>query len=69
MPITCPLGLTHLLPGEQSVSNEHARAWMLERTNAEVAILNFCPVRLMIFLRIWGTDWVALQQFSTISNG
>jgi hypothetical protein len=34
MPITLPLGFTHLLPGEQSVSNEHAKTGTLDSVNA-----------------------------------
>jgi len=48
MPLTRPLGLTHLLPGEQSVSNAHAMAWALESANAKAAIRNFGLIFFMV---------------------
>ena len=45
--MTRPLGLTHLLPGEQSVSNEHAMLCTLENTNAKAARLYFVLIFFM----------------------
>jgi hypothetical protein len=43
MPLMRPAGLTHLLPGEQSVSKPQARACALESANAIAASLNCTP--------------------------
>ena len=47
MPMTRPLGLTHVLPGEQSVSNEHATACTLESANTKTASLYFVMIFFM----------------------
>lgn len=57
MPMTRPFGLRHLLPGEQSVSNEHAMAWTVEKSNAKAASLHFLTV---IFIN--HSEPAALQQ-------
>jgi hypothetical protein len=47
MPITRPLGLTHLLPGEQSVSKAHASADTLESASAKTATQHFVLIFFM----------------------
>lgn len=47
MPMTRPAGLTHLLPGEQSVSNSHAHAWTAESTKTKAASVYFGLIFLM----------------------
>lgn len=45
--MTRPLGFTHLLPGEQSVSNEHATAGTPESTTISVASFQFVLIFIM----------------------
>jgi hypothetical protein len=45
--LTRPLGLTHLLPGEQSVSKAHAVACALESANAKMASRYFALIFFM----------------------
>jgi hypothetical protein len=45
--MTRPLGLTHVLPGEQSVSTEHAIARPVESANAKAASLYFVLIFFM----------------------